>query len=255
MNLYALQFDVAWEQPAVNHRRVRELLAHAPLRGPGLLALPEMFATGFTMNSAVTLAAAPATRTFLAELARDLGLYVVAGLVGSGTVRPARNLALAFGPGGQELAAYAKQRLFRPGGEEPHHEPGTQPVTFTAGDWQVAPLICYDLRFPELFRQVASHVHLYVVIANWPAPRAAHWRTLLQARAIENQAYVLGVNRCGRDPQHEFAGGSLIVGPQGEVVAEAGAAEGLLAAPADLAGLLAWRRQFPALEFLCPPDG
>jgi predicted amidohydrolase len=89
---------------------------------------------------------------------------------------------------------------------------------------------------------------MFVVIAYWPAARREHWRTLLAARAIENQAYVVGVNRAGRDPAHEYAGDSLIVGPRGEVLADAGQAEGVITAEADAAALWAYRRQFPSLR-------
>jgi len=113
----------------------------------------------------------------------------------------------------------------------------------------VAPFICYDLRFPELFRMaVRQGAQLYVVIANWPASRVHHWVTLLQARAIENQAYVVGVNRCGSDPKVAYAGRSLVVSPRGVILADAGGGERVLSAELDLAALQAYRAEFPVLQ-------
>ena len=123
-------------------------------------------------------------------------------------------------------------------------------MTFQAGEWTVSPFICYDLRFPEIFRTAAaSHrPELYVVIANWPEKRILHWVRLLQARAIENQAYVVGVNRIGTDPYYHYPGRSLILDPHGEIVADAGADEGVLRACLDLASLRKYREGLPFLK-------
>ncbi len=117
----------------------------------------------------------------------------------------------------------------------------------------MAPLVCYDLRFPEIFRRAAVQgATLLVVIANWPAPRVAHWRQLLIARAIENQAYVVGVNRAGSDPKLVYPGSSLVIDPRGAIVAELDDRPGLLTATLDLAALEEYRRQFPALADIRP---
>jgi len=112
----------------------------------------------------------------------------------------------------------------------------------------VAPFVCYDLRFPEVFRIAAARgAQLLAVIANWPSAREAHWLTLLRARAIENQAYVAGVNRCGEDPRLRYTGRSVIIDPRGEVLADAGSDEAVITADIDLADLEEYRRSFPAL--------
>jgi len=112
----------------------------------------------------------------------------------------------------------------------------------------VQPAVCYDLRFPELFRTPAARgAELICVIANWPAARESHWLALLKARAIENQAYVAAVNRCGRDPNVEYAGRSQIIGPRGEVLEDAGNGEAVIAAELDATLLRQYRGQFPAL--------
>jgi predicted amidohydrolase len=124
--------------------------------------------------------------------------------------------------------------------------PGEKPVVLSCGEVRVAPAVCYDLRFPELFRAVRADV--WCVLANWPTPRVEHWLTLLKARAIENQAYVIGVNRCGRDPGNEYPGRSQIISPRGEVLADAGDGEGIIQAALDMPALEAYRREFPVLR-------
>jgi len=129
----------------------------------------------------------------------------------------ARNKALIFSPAGELIAFYAKMRPFTPGGESDHYVAGERPVAFGWNDCMVSPFICYDLRFPELFREAAAahQPELFVVIANFPEKRIGHWVPLLQARAIENQAYVVGVNRVGSDPYSTYGGSSLIIDPTG----------------------------------------
>ena len=112
-------------------------------------------------------------------------------------------------------------------------------------------MICYDLRFPELFRRVtAKGAELIVVVANWPSVRLDHWLTLLKARAIENLAYVVGVNRCGSDPNHQYPGRSVVIDPWGESVADAGSEEGLIDVTIDHDRLRKWREEFPVLKDL-----
>ena len=117
------------------------------------------------------------------------------------------------------------------------------------GQFTVGVAICYDLRFPELFRKgVRAGVDFFIIPANWPAPRAPHWRLLLQARAVENQAYVLGVNRVGQDPKVGYSGGSLLVDPKGEILSEGGETEDVLVGTLDYSLLAEYRKTFPALE-------
>src|SRR5262249_10160500 len=154
-------------------------------------------------------------------------IFLMAGVAMRGRDGRARNKALVFSPLGELLAFYAKMRPFTPGGESDHYTPGEQPTSFRWEDCTVSPFVCYDLRFPELFRAAAAahRPELFTVIASWPDKRLQHWVALLQARAIENQAYVVGVNRIGTDPYYHYAGRSLIVSPLGELLADAGASE------------------------------
>jgi len=121
--------------------------------------------------------------------------------------------------------------------------------TFNLGAAVVAPFVCYDLRFPEVFRVAsAAGANLMVVIANWPSKRIQHWVTLLQARAIENLSYVIGVNRTGNDPTLEYSGRSVIVDYMGEILADAGSDECVISADLDFEELNRWREGFPALR-------
>src|SRR5262249_19282743 len=141
------------------------------------------------------------TEQFLSETAREFGICLIAGAAMRGKDGRARNKALIFSPTGELLAFYAKMQPFAPGGEADHYAAGERPVTFRWENAVVSPFVCYDLRFPEIFREAvtAHRPELFVVIASWPEKRIAHWSTLLKARAIENQAYVIGVNRIGKD--------------------------------------------------------
>jgi omega-amidase len=246
----AVQLDIAWEDKAANFARVRSLVTEAEPAPDSLIILPEMFATGFSMNLAVTRqSAAREDETFLAELAREHGAFVLGGVVAPGKGALGRNDAVAFARTGEMLARYTKIHPFTLGGEAQVHEAGTEIVTFAWQGFTVAPFVCYDLRFPEIFRAAVQRgANLFAVIALWPVKRQQHWLTLLQARAIENQAWVIGVNRVGTDPQFTYAGRCVVINPHGIVIADAGEGEGVLRATLDLESVLAWRRDFPALR-------
>src|SRR5439155_1088670 len=115
--------------------------------------------------------------------------------------------------------------------------------------FRVAPFVCYDLRFPEIFRAAMQRgANLMVIIANWPSPRVEHWITLLRARAIENQTYVMGVNRCGNDPYLPYPGRSLIVDPRGNILSDAGDSQIVITADIELATVTEYRRELPFLN-------
>jgi predicted amidohydrolase len=136
-------------------------------------------------------------------------------------------------------------------GETDHYVSGAEPTVVSCGDFRMAPFICYDLRFPEVFRTTALRgANLIVVIANWLEGRHWHWPHLLQARAIENQSWVIGVNRTGNDPKHHYLGGSCIVAPDGTVVAKGDENEAVVQAAIDIGTVNAARTAFPVLKDL-----
>lgn len=251
MKVVALQWDIAWEDKPANFARAHSLLATASPEPGSLVALPEMFATGFSMNAdTIAEARGGETEQFLGVLAKEFQATVLAGAaIHESDGRP-RNQALIVSPAGESIGAYSKMQLFTPGEEDRHYAAGERPTAFQWGECTVSPFICYDVRFPELFRE-AARIHqpeLFVVIANFPSKRISHWIRLLQARAIENQAYVVGVNRIGHDPFQSYNGCSLIIDPQGEILADAGENEGVIQAALDLENLKQYRTGLPFLK-------
>src|SRR4051812_33764940 len=182
-----------------------------------------MCLSGFTMEPreyAVTLDS-PHVRA-LASLAAENEVHVLAGVAVRDTDEGRevfQNTALLFGPGGELEASYRKQKLFAYANEHASYEPGDGPAIAMVHGVRISLFICYDLRFPELFRAVAPDVDAMFVIANWPAGRRPHWDALLPARAIENQCYVVGVNRTGDAGGLSYDGGSVAYDPWGERLA------------------------------------
>jgi predicted amidohydrolase len=253
MNVIAVQYDISWENKPANFAKVRSLLQHTAPARESLVVLPEMFATGFSMNTgAIAETYDQDTEKFLAATAKEFGVCIVGGAAMRGRDQKVRNKALVFSPSGELLAFYAKMRPFTPGGEANHFTAGEKPAVFNWAGWKVSPFICYDLRFPELFRKAAGtdRPELFVVIANWPDKRIHHWVRLLQARAIENQACVVGVNRIGSDPFYAYPGRSLMIDPQGEIIADAAGAEGCISADLQIEPLRKYRDGLPFLEDL-----
>ncbi len=250
MHVVGVQLDIAWHDPPESCRRAGAMLEGANVPPGALIVLPEMFASGFTMDVAAAAADGVAER-FLAETARRLGAWVLGGVVRGGADGPGLNQSLLVGPDGAEASRYTKMHPFTFAGEADHYAAGNAPVLADVGDARLAPLVCYDLRFPEVFRSaVVGGAEVYAVIANWPAARAEHWRALLRARAIENQAAVIGVNRTGADPNVTYGGGSLAFGPRGELLAECAAAPSLLIADVEPEDIRRCRREFPVLRDL-----
>ena len=250
MELVGIQLDIAWEDREATHAKVRRLLETAPPKPGALVALPEMYASGFSMNlERIADNETHAGERFLCETAKKHRVFVVGGLA---TKRPdcrGLNEAVVASPSGQVVARYAKIHPYSPGREAQHYAGGDAIVTFDAGGgFTVAPFVCYDLRFPEIFRAgMQRGANVMIVIASWPSPRVEHWITLLRARAIENQCYVMGVNRCGNDPYLPYPGRSIIVDFRGNVIVDAGERESIVRADADAGALAAYRKELPFL--------
>lgn len=254
MKLYCVQHDIVWENKRATFERVTALLASARPEPGSLVLLPEMFATGFSMNVSAT-AESPKRETeqFLSATAKQLKVFLLGGVVTARSDSKGNNQCVVFSPDGAEIARYSKMQPFTPGGESTNYQAGKESVIFPWQGFVVAPFICYDLRFPEHFREAARRgAQLITVIASWPVARIQHWVTLLQARAIENQAYVAGVNRCGTDPKFTYTGRSVIVGPKGDILADAGNGETVISAEVSLDELLAYRKELPFLADMRP---
>jgi predicted amidohydrolase len=248
LQVLGLQMDVVWEAVEPNLARAGALIEEATAAGARLVVLPEMFATGFSMAAARTVLAAPRIRSFLAESAVRHGLWVLGGVAEAGPQSRPINSAVLVSPQGREVLRYAKLHPFSLAGEDACFAAGTSLPTAEVEGVRVCPLICYDLRFPEAFRAATDRTDLYIVIASWPKPRIGAWSTLLEARAIENQAYVLGVNRVGEGDGLAYSGRSALIDPAGETLSTLADREGLVGGPVRPQAVAALRRELPFLK-------
>jgi predicted amidohydrolase len=246
MRVAALQGDIVWEDPVANFDRLRPRIAAAAAAGARLVLLPEMFSHGFSMHThKIREQPDGASMLFLATQARQHAIWTAGSLPEQppGSERPFNTLVLA-GPRG-EIHRYQKIHPFRFAHEHEHYAAGDARVSVTVEGVRLTFFICYDLRFADEFWAVARETDAYVVVANWPERRRLHWTTLLRARAIENQAYVVGVNRVGEGDGIVYSGDSRIVDPWGEELAAAAGQETMLLADLDPEVVQKARESFP----------
>ena len=244
LQLALIQTSLVWQGAAANREYFARLLEQA--RGADLIVLPEMFSTGFSMDSAALAEPEDGpTSQWLRQQAQDLGAVVCGSLIIQAADGSYRNRLLWARPDGS-LAHYDKRHLFRMAGEHKHYSAGEQQVVLEVKGWRVRPLICYDLRFPVWSRD-AGGTDLLLYTANWPAARRHHWNRLLPARAIENLCYVAAVNRVGEDGKgHAYSGDSQVLDFQGESLLAAQDVDGVFHVSLSAAELAAYRQRFPA---------
>jgi omega-amidase len=250
MHIHLCQHRIVAGSAHANRARVRELVMAQSLAKPGLLMLPEIFSTGVlpTEEAAALKSIGASDRAFLIALAQESGLWVL-GTTADGGPGSLHNLSLLYDDQGKPRAAYRKMHPFSFAGEHLTFAAGNDVVVAEMHGFQTQLSLCYDLRFPELYRAgVDMGAELITVQANWPVNRQMHWDILLRARAIENQAYVAGVNCVGQIGQAKMVGGSLIASPRGDILVQAGEGEGIYSALIDADMQRSWRRAFPALR-------
>lgn len=237
-----VQCELAWEAPADNRQHLEALITELA-GGSDLVVLPEMFTTGFSMN-ALGNAEEPggATEQWLLGQARQWGCAIT----GSIAVRvgdAVYNRMLFATPEG--VSHYDKRHLFRMAGEHKRYRAGQQRVIVSWRGWRIHLQVCYDLRFP-VFSRNRQDYDLMLFVANWPAARRLHWRALLPARAIENMACVVGVNRIGEDASGlEYSGDSMALNAEGQVLADLENKNGTVSVVLSGADLVAYRERFP----------
>lgn len=245
LKICLLQFDIAWEKPERNRMQVQKMLADVPA-GTDLVVLPEMFTTGFSMQTrelAETMQGE--TLVWMKELAAR-NQFVVTGSVIIREGGSCHNRLLFVRPSG-EVDFYDKRHLFSIGKEHEKFAPGTVRKIFTLKGFRILPQICYDLRFPVFARNRGDY-DIYLNCANWPASRREVWQCLLKARAIENQAYVIGVNRVGKDGVGIcYSGDSVMIDARGKILGEAVNSSQILYFELSLNELEAFRNKFPVL--------
>ncbi|WP_254781148.1 nitrilase-related carbon-nitrogen hydrolase [Modestobacter sp. DSM 44400] len=250
-----MQHDIVWEDRDANFARLAPQVARAAGAGAELVLLTETFSTGFSMTPGIGEPEGGPSAQFLLGQAAEHGVWVGgscpeisadgSGAAGGGAdgELPYNSFVLA-GPDGI-THRYRKLHPFTHAGEHEHFRAGDGPVTVEVGGLRITLFVCYDLRFGNVFWRAAPDTDVYLVPANWPSPRRAHWQTLLQARAIENQAYVVGCNRIGTAGDgSEHAGDSRIVDPMGELLATAAGVETIVLADVDPAVVTAARDRF-----------
>ncbi|WP_409310046.1 amidohydrolase [Pectobacterium sp. B1J-3] len=243
LKISVLQQPLVWLDGPANLEHFDTLLAN--LMGRDLIVLPEMFTTGFAMDAAKSSLEQGVVEKWLHQWAQKTNA-LIGGSVAVQTPKGAVNRFLLVNPLG-EVYQYDKRHLFRMADEHQHYHAGTERLILEWRGWRICPLICYDLRFPVWSRNRQDY-DLALYVANWPAPRSAHWQTLLAARAIENQAYIAGCNRIGSDGNgHSYRGDSLIINAQGDILASAPPNQPTcLDAELSLEALQSYRESFPA---------
>jgi predicted amidohydrolase len=244
----AIQHDIVWEDRDANFARLAPQIGDAASDGACLVVLTEMYSTGFSMDTArVAEPFDGPSAQFLVEQAREHGVWVCGSApeVQPDDELPSNTLILAAPDGATRR--YRKIHPFTYGGEHEQYAAGATHLTVDVDDVRCSFFVCYDLRFADEFWGLAADTDCYVVVANWPAPRRDHWRTLLRARAIENQAYVVGVNRVGRGGKLEYAGDSAVVQPFGETREADGPAELTLLHDVDPGVVADTRARYPFL--------
>ena len=249
MKVAAIQHDIVWEDRDVNFARLAPQIAAAAGAGARIALLAEMFSTGFSLDvDRIAEREGGPSEEFLRGQAVAHGLWVggSAPVLHEGDDRP-RNTFLLAGPDG-ELHRYDKIHPFSYAREDEHYQAGSDLVTVEIEGVRVSLFVCYDLRFADTFWELAPSTDCYVVPANWPEARRDHWRALLVARAIENQAYVVGVNRVGEGDGLVYSGDSAIIDPLGERIATGSLTEALLVAEIDAQVVSDVRTRFPFLR-------
>jgi predicted amidohydrolase len=249
MMVAGIQHDIVWERPEENFPRLAPMIERAAAGGARLVVLTEMYATGFSMKTdrIAEPVSGPSAR-FLVDQARTHKVWVCASVPErtDASDHPFNQLVLAAPDG--STYRYAKIHPFTYGREHEHYSSGHDFLTVEIDDVRCSFFVCYDLRFADEFWVLAPKTDCYVLPANWPASRREHWLALLRARAIENQAYVVGVNRVGEGGRLRYSGDSRIVDPFGEIVAEAADTETIITANVDPGRVRSVRSEYPFLQ-------
>ncbi len=245
LKVVALQVDLAWEAAAENRAYFEQQFEEIAVQNPDLLVLPEMFTTGFSKQPQKLAETMEGTTiSWMQSCAKKHHFLLTGSLIIKENANYYNRQVFAFPDGG--LQYYDKRHLFRMGEEHKHYTAGNKRIVINYKGWRILPQICYDLRFPVWARN-RNDYDLLLYIANFPASRRQVWNTLLLARAIENQCYVVGCNRIGIDGEGlHYTGDSQILSPKGEILVQA--ETGKPCAPSyslSLDELQAFRKKFP----------
>lgn len=249
LTVAAAQINIAWEDKSYNLSRIKRFLQDNLPENVDILIFPEMFLTGFTMNGrAFSETPFAETENFLKEIAKQSNCLVGGGWIENNDPLLPYNTFSLYDPFVDSFYRYRKIHPFSFASEDKYYSAGEFQLVIKYKGFHISPFICYDLRFPELFRKTAGTTDLYIGIANWPEVRMEHWSCLLKARAIENQAYVLGVNRVGTDGKIRYAGGSKLISPFGKLLTEEANSESIIIGSVSLGEVKETRKTYPFLR-------
>lgn len=246
MNICCAQLGSVFEKPAASLARAEDAVQKAVAYGSDLIVFPEQFPTGWDPASSLSAEGreGPIAREWC-RIAEEYGAWIV-GSHRERSGESLRNTALLIGADGQVHARYSKLHLFSPSGENRLYSMGEAPVISSCHGISIGLAICYDLRFPELFRRYADEgAECIIVPAAWPCSRLKHFGLFLQSRAVENQFFIAGVCTTGTTPVDRYCGGSMIIDPMGEILCRAGENEALISAVIDPAVVHECRALFP----------
>lgn len=245
LNIALIQTDIYWEDITANLSALEEKILGSE-ESFDMLVLPEMFNTGFTMNVSVAEVANAKTTVWMKFIANHTNALVIGSIPIRDGAKVYNRILCVYPDGAIEY--YNKRHLFRMGGEDKVYTGGNDRLILNYKGWRICPLICYDLRFPVWSRNVHHEPYdILIYVANWPAPRSYAWNTLLRARAIENQCYVIGVNRVGLDGNGlSYSGDTLLLDYLGEPLFMAGAAETMKVISINKTSFLKYKESFPA---------
>jgi len=248
MNISLVQYNPSWEDKKKNKDNILSLFKGEIPEGH-LIVFPEMTLTGFSMNAEkLSEDKVGESFQFFSGLTKKFSTHIMVGIIEKDR-NNFYNTLLNINSSGSLVGRYRKIHPFSYSGENKFYTGGNKSVIIEIGEWKIGLSICYDLRFPELFRFYAKErVDLIVNIANWPIPRIEHWRTLLKARAIENQCYFAGVNRVGNDPNAVYNGYSSVFDPMGEEIISVADVEKIIPVEIDKEVVKQVREKFPFLD-------
>lgn len=247
MKIACVQMDIAFGEPETNFRVVAAYMEEAVRNGAETIVLPEMWNTGYALTELKTLAdSSRRTIGFLQDFAKTHQVNIVGGSVSIIKEDGFYNTMYVVNKGGELVSEYDKAHRFGLMDEHIHLEEGSGLGTFELEGVVCGGVICYDIRFPEWIRaQALNGAKVIFVPAEWPAARIDHWKVLLQARAIENQCFIVAVNRVGSDPKNAFGGSSMVIAPWGEVRLDMAMQEGIGYADIDLSEVEEVRKRIP----------
>jgi len=251
LRIAILQFEINIDTPDLNINKGIDMCRRAAMNGAGFILMPEMWSTGLypELKSSTHLNSTQDILGELEKISAQYNTYILAGSLPKKGIDGIYNCAYLVKPEGIEDKNYDKLHLFKVGREDKYTRGGKKLIIYELPFGRVSPFICYDLRFPEIFRSLSMRgSEIITISAQWPLSRKEHWLSLTKARAIENQSYLLASNLCGHDGRLNFAASSMIIDPWGKIIAEAGDGETIIYGEIDREEVSEIRKKFPFVD-------